>query len=180
MRLVRISMRLKPILCVAAVMTASASGAQEAPIADWPVAAGARVRILSPALGDRQQIGNVVSATWDTLVFVAVKQSTSTAIATSNIVRIDVSKGKHTQMGKGAVMGFLIFGGAGAFMSNVAYHDCHPHCLWKTSRNSDTLIGGVSGALLGAFVGAALGGRKTDTWVPVAVPVAMPPRSPTL
>jgi hypothetical protein len=169
-------------------MMASPSDAQEVPIADWPVAAGARVRILSPALGDRRQIGNVASATWDTLVFVPVRQSTSTAIGTPNIVSIDVSKGKHTQMGKGAVMGFLIFGGAGAFMSNVAYHDCHPHCLWKTSRNSDTLIGGVSGALLGAFVGAALGGRKTDTWVPVAVPlavplavpVAVPARSPTL
>jgi hypothetical protein len=164
-------MRLKPILCIATVMTAALSGAQEAPIADWPLAAGARVRILSPTLGDRWQTGNVSSATSDTLVFVPVKKSTSTSIATPNIVRIDVSTGRHTQMGKGAVMGFLIFGGAGAFMSNVAYRDCHPHCLIKTSRRSDTLIGGVSGALLGAFVGAALGGRKTDTWVPVAVPV---------
>jgi len=172
-------MRLKRILCVAAVMTASASGAQDAPIADWPLAAGARVRILSPALGDRRQIGNVASATWDTLVFIPVKQSTSTAIATPNIVLMDVSKGKHTQMGKGAVMGFLIFGGAGALMSNVAYRDCHPHCLWKTTRRSDTLIGGVFGGLLGAFVGAAVGGRQTDTWVPVAVPVGSRAR-PTL
>ena len=169
-------MRLKRILCVAAVMTASPSGAQEAPIADWPLAAGARVRILSPALGDRRQIGNVASATWDTLVFIPVKQSTSTAIATQNIVRIDVSRGKHTQMGKGAVMGFLIFGSAGAFMANVAYHDCHPHCLWVTTRRSDTVVGGVLGGLLGAFVGAVIGGRQTDTWVPVAVPVAT--RSP--
>jgi hypothetical protein len=172
-------MRIERILCAALVVTASPSGAQEAPIADWPLAAGARVRILSPALGDRQQIGNVASATWDTLVFIPVKRSASTAIATPNIVRIDVSKGKHTQMGKGAVMGFLIFGGAGAFMSNVAYRDCHPHCLVKTSRRSDTLIGGVSGALLGAFVGAALGGRRTDTWIPVAVPVRTGP-GPTL
>jgi hypothetical protein len=74
-------------------------------------------------------------------------------------------------MGKGAAMGFLIFGGAGAFMANVAYRDCHPHCLWKTTRRSDTLIGGVLVGLLGAFVGTALGGRQTDTWVPVAIPV---------
>jgi hypothetical protein len=72
-------MRLKRILCIAAVLTAPPSGAQEAPIADWPLAAGARVRILSPALGERQQIGNVASATWDTLVFIPVKRSTSTA-----------------------------------------------------------------------------------------------------
>ena len=172
-------MRLNRILFIAAMIATARSGAQEAPIADWPLAAGARVRILSPALGNGQQIGNVISATWDTLVFVPVKQSTSTAIATPNIVRIDVAKGKHTQMGKGAVIGFLIFGGAGAFMGNLAYRDCHPHCLWKTTRRSDTLTGGVLGGLLGAFVGAALGGRQTDTWVPVAVPVGSRPR-PTL
>ena len=164
-------MRLNRILCIAAVIATARSGAQEGPIADWPLAAGSRVRILSPVLGDERKVGNVISATWDTLVFVPVKQSGSTAIATPNIVRIDVAKGKHTQMGKGAVIGFLIFGGAGAFMGNVAYRDCHPHCLWKTTRRSDTLIGGVLGGLLGAFVGAGVGGRQTDTWVPVAVPV---------
>ena len=127
-------MRVGRILCIGALVAAGRSGAQAAPIADWPLAAGARVRILSPALGDAQHIGNVASATWDTLVFVPVKQLTSTAIATPNIVRIEVAKGKHTQMGKGALIGFLMFGGAGAFMGNVTYHDCHPHCLWKTSR----------------------------------------------
>jgi hypothetical protein len=164
-------MRLNRILCIVAVIATARSGAQEAPIADWPLAAGSRVRILSPALGGQHKIGNVVSATADTLVFLPVKQSASTPIGTPNIITIEVSKGKHTQMGKGAAIGFLIFGGAGAFMSNVAYRDCHPHCLWKTTRRSDTLIGGVLGGLLGAFVGAALGGRQTDTWVPVAVPV---------
>jgi hypothetical protein len=164
-------MRLNRILWVAAVIATARSGAQEGPIADWPLPAGSRVRILSPVLGDRYQIGNVVSATWDTLGFLPVKRSASTPIGTPNIVTIEVSKGKHTQMGKGAAMGFLIFGGAGAFMANVAYRDCDRHCLWKTTRRSDTLIGGVLVGLLGAFVGTALGGRQTDTWVPVAIPV---------
>ena len=164
-------MRVGRILYIGALVATSRSGAQTAPIADWPLAVGSRVRILSPVLGDKQRVGNVIATTWDTLVFHPVKQSTSTPIGTPNIVTIEVSKGKHTQMGKGAVMGFLIFGGAGAFMGNVAYRDCHPHCLWKTTRRSDTLTGGVLGGLLGAFVGAAVGGRQTDTWVPVAVPV---------
>ena len=172
-------MRLYRILCIVAVIATARSGAQEGPIADWPLAAGARVRILSPVLGNRPQIGNVVSATWDTLGFLPVKRSASTPIGTPNIVTIEVSKGKHTQMGKGAIIGFLIFGGAGAFMGNVTYRDCHPHCLWKTTRRSDTLTGGVLGGLLGAFLGAALGGRQTDTWVPVAVPVESRAR-PTL
>jgi hypothetical protein len=159
------------ILCIVAVVAPFQSGAQAAPIPDWPIASGSRVRILSPVLGDRQQIGNVVSATWDTLVFLPVKQSTSTAIGTPNIVRIEVAKGKHTQMAKGAVMGLLIFGGAFAFMANATYKDCHPNCLWVTTRRSETLAAGVLGGLLGAFAGAAVGGRQTDTWVPVAVPV---------
>ena len=165
-------MRFVRILCIAAVVAPFPSGAQAAPIPDWPIASGSRVRILSPVLGDRQQIGNVVSATWDTLVFRPAKQSASTAIGTPNIVRIEVAKGKHTQMGKGAVMGFLIFGGAFAFMTNATYDSgCHPECLWVTTRRGETLAAGVLGGLLGAFAGAAVGGRQTDTWVPVAVPV---------
>jgi hypothetical protein len=159
------------ILCIAAVVAPFPLGAQAAPIPDWPIASGSRVRILSPVLGDRQQIGNVISATRDTLVFLRAKQSASTAIGTPNIIRIEIAKGKHTQMGKGAVMGFLIFGGAFAFMANATYRDCHPNCLWVTTRRSETLAAGVLGGLLGAFAGAAVGGHQTDTWVPVAVPV---------
>jgi hypothetical protein len=164
-------MRLGSTICAIALIVPTLSGAQAAPIPDWPIAAGSRVRILSPVLGDRQQIGNVVSATRDTLVFLPAKQSASTAIGTPNIIRIEIAKGKHTQMGKGAVMGFLIFGGAFAFMANATYRDCHPNCLWVTTRRSETLAAGVLGGLLGAFAGAAVGGRQTDTWVPVAVPV---------
>jgi hypothetical protein len=160
------------ILCIAAVVIPLPLAGQAVPIPDWPIAAGSRVRILSPALGDRQQIGNVVSATSDTLVFLPVKQSASTAIATPNIIRIDVSKGKHTQMAKGAFIGFLLFGGALAFMTNATYDSgCHPECLWVTTRRGETEAAGVLGGLLGAFAGAAIGGRQTDTWVPVAVPV---------
>src|SRR5258706_7633312 len=108
-------------LSVAGVVAATRSGAQVAPIADWPRAAGSRVRILSPVLGERHQIGNVASSTWDTLVFLPVKRPAATPIGTPNIITIEVSKGKHTHMGNGAVMGFLIFWRAGAFMSNVAY-----------------------------------------------------------
>jgi hypothetical protein len=165
-------MRLVRILCIGVAVAPALSAAQAAPIPDWPIAVGSRVRILSPVLGDSQQIGNVVSATWDTLVFLPAKQSTSTAVGTPNIIRIDVAKGKHTQMGKGAIMGFLMFGGAFAFITNATYDSgCHPECLWVTTRRSETLIAGVLGGLLGAFAGAAVGGRQTDTWVPVAVPV---------
>jgi hypothetical protein len=163
-------MRFIRTLCIAAVMAPCWSGAQSAPIADWPLAAGSRVRILSPVLGDKQKIGNVISATWDTLVFVPVKQSASTAIATPNIVRIEVAKGKHTQTAKGAVLGLLIFGGAGALAATVSHRDCH-NCLWQPGRRFDVVTGGVVCGLLGALVGAAVGGRQTDTWVPVAVPV---------
>lgn len=164
-------MRYLAMLWSVVLMAPTLTVAQAAPIPDWPIAAGSRVRILSPVLGNRHQIGNVVSATWDTLVFTPAKQSSSTAIGTPNIIRIEVAKGKHTQMGKGALIGFLLFGGAFAFMANATYRDCHPNCLWVTTRRSETLVAGVLGGLLGAFAGAAVGGRQTDTWVPVAVPI---------
>jgi hypothetical protein len=167
---IRGTRRFVRILWIGVAVAPGMAAAQAVPIPDWPIAAGSHVRILSPVLGDRHQIGDVVSATWDTLVFLPAKQSASTAIGTPNIITIEVAKGKHMQMGKGAVMGFLIFGGAGAFMANATYRDCHPNCLWVTSRRSETLTGGVLFGLLGAFAGAAVGSRQTDTWVPVAVP----------
>ena len=49
--------------------TLAAPKAEAQPGLDWPVAAGSRVRVLSPVLGKRHVTGNAVTATSDTLVF---------------------------------------------------------------------------------------------------------------
>ena len=79
-------MRLIRLLCIALLVAASRSAAQDGleaphtyPVPDWPIAAGSRVRIRSAILSDlrdrytllgfRYSTGSVVSATADTLTF---------------------------------------------------------------------------------------------------------------
>ncbi|GAC1454303.1 MAG: hypothetical protein PVSMB1_03310 [Gemmatimonadaceae bacterium] len=107
-------MRLVRILCSAAILAPTLSAAQTTLIPEWPIAAGSRVRILSPVLGDQKETGSVVSATPDTLVFRPAKQSTATAIGTPNIVGIKVARGTHSQRLKGAPAGLLAGAGVEA------------------------------------------------------------------
>ncbi len=130
-----------------------------------------RVRILSPVLGDREQTGYVVSSTSDTLVFLPAKQSTSTAISTPNIIRIEVAHGTHTQKMNDALVGLLVGAGGGAIIGYATYKRPRPcdFCIDFGPGGQAAIAGGL-GAILGTFVGVIAGSRQTDTWVPVAVP----------
>ena len=89
-------MRFILALFAIAMTAATPSHGQTQAAGGWPIAPDSRVRILSPVLGKRLVTGSVVSATPDTLVFRADSESTSTAIATPTITRLDVGFGKHT------------------------------------------------------------------------------------
>lgn len=109
-------MRFIRLICLAALVAATAcsirragapSGAQEVPVADWPIVAGSRVKIRSPLLADpydrytilglRHVIGTVVSATPDTLIFRADGDSIATAIIpTRRIFNIEIARVERT------------------------------------------------------------------------------------
>jgi hypothetical protein len=106
----------------AATLVAPALVAAQAPvIPDWPIAAGSRVRILSPILGRTVQTGSIVSATSDTLVFRRGTQSTSTPIAAPSIVSIDVAQGTHTRKLAGGLLGLALGAGVEAIIGDVTY-----------------------------------------------------------
>lgn len=161
-------------LCSAALMVPALSAAQTAAVRDWPIAAGTRVRILSPALGDQKQTGSVVSATSDTLVFLPVKQSISMPISTPNIARIEVVRGTHSRKLVGALVGFVAGAGVGSLIGSATYKKppkCVGFCFQMMDARSDAVIAGsVLGGLGGTIVGLVVGLRQSDTWVPVAVP----------
>jgi len=167
-------MRLIRILCSAAVVAPSLSAAQSPLKPDWPVDVGSRVRISSPVLGRRMQTGSVLSATSDTLVFVAAKQSTSTSIGTPNIVGMDVAHGTHTTKLKGALMGFALGAGSGALLGAVTYKRprCDPDvwCIDMFGQGGTAAVGAFLGGVSGTIVGLVIGSRPSDNWVPVAVP----------
>jgi len=167
-------MRLIRILCSAALVAPTLSAAQSPLIPTWPVTAGSRVRISSPVLGDKLQVGSVLSATSDTLVFLAAKQSTSTAIGTPNIVGMDVARGTHTSKMKGSLMGFLLGAGSGAALGAATYKrpKCDPDvwCLDMFGQGGQAAVGAILGAVSGTMLGLIIGSRPTENWVPVAVP----------
>jgi len=163
-------MRFIRTVYTAALMLPTLALAQNAPSGGWPIAAGSRVRILSPILGDGAQTGSVISATSDTLVFLAHKTSNSTAISTPNIVKLDVSTGTHSNKLKGAMLGLALGAGVGAAIGSATYHPC-ANCFDILGRGGAIAAGSVVGALVGLAGGMIIGSRPSDTWVPVAVPV---------
>ena len=165
-------MRFTRILWSAALVAPALSAAQTAAVRDWPVAAGSRVRILSPALGDQKQTGSVLSATSDTLVFLPLKQSISTPISTPNIAGIEVARGTHTSKLVGALLGFVVGAGAGSIIGSVTYKrpKCVDFCFDMFGREGNIVVGGVLGGLGGTIAGLVVGNRKSDNWVPVTVP----------
>jgi hypothetical protein len=167
------------ISVVAALLVPALSVAQNAPLPDWPLTPGLRVRVLSAVLGDQPATGSVVSATSDTLVFLPAKQSASTALSTPAIARIEVARGTHTSKLKGALLGLFAGAASGAILASATYKPpkCAPDawCFEMFGQGDQALAGGVLGGLVGMLVGTMVGNRQTDTWVPVAVPVRQSP-----
>ncbi|MDQ6873008.1 MAG: hypothetical protein M3037_13540 [Gemmatimonadota bacterium] len=162
------------VLATALAIPALSVAQEAASVPDWPLAPGLRVRIFSTDLGWRPKTGSVVSATSDTLMFLPAKQSTSTAIATQKIGRIDVARGTHTQKLQGAMLGLLAGAVAGAIIASASYKPpkcaADSWCMDILGQGGETAAGGVLGGLLGMLVGVIVGDRQTDNWVPVAVP----------
>jgi hypothetical protein len=163
-------MRFTRTLYTAALMVPTIALAQDTPSRSWPIAAGSRVRILSPVTGDQAQTGRVISATSDTLVFLPHRTSNSTAISTPNIVKLEVSTGTHSNKLKGALLGFAIGAGAGAAIGSATYHPCS-NCFDILGRGGNIAAGSIVGGLVGFAGGMVIGSRPSDNWVPVAVPV---------
>ena len=153
--------------------------AQPPVIPVWPVASESRVRVLSPVLGDKKQVGVAVAATRDTLSFRGERQPSYISIATSDIRQLEISQGKHTRLAKGALLGGLIGAASGAVLGVAIGAATHTKCPTSGPANCtnwtaawDALIGAIPGGIVGAAFGTVVwGGRAWDTWVPVAVPV---------
>jgi hypothetical protein len=164
------------ILCGVAIATPSVTAAAQAPqVSDWPIAAGSRVRILSPVLGSERRTGSVIAATSDTLVFRPPNASTSTAIGTPNIVKLEVAQGKHANKRKGALIGLGVGAIAGAIIGYTAYSrsrcDDPEFCFAVDfGRGGDTAFGAGLFGIVGLLVGTIAGTHQTDNWVPVPIP----------
>lgn len=142
----------------------------QAPVTPAPVAqadSGSRVRITVDRPSKHSHFGTLVSADADSLRF-TTDSTGVVAIPTASVTRLERSRGRHSNAGRGAVIGGVIGGAAGIILGIAAsadessYVDTGPEGVLFA-----TAILGATGAGLGALIGAA---SKRDRWEPVAIP----------
>ncbi len=137
---------------------------------------GERVRVSGPPIcpptyticvgGPRlQSVGTFVTWEVDTLV---VQSNGDTLSVPANLVtRLDVSRGRKTNTGKGAGIGFLLGGLVGAVIVYASYEECVGGwaCLGDLGPGANVAAGGVIGGLGGLVAGALIGLEiQTDRW----------------
>jgi hypothetical protein len=107
-------MRINSLLCTAALLIPLGAHSQQGVNSTWPLATTSRIRIQAPILDDKRQTGTVMGATNDSVVLQPVNESANRALALTDITRLEVACGTHTNRWKGALLGFAILGGVGA------------------------------------------------------------------
>jgi hypothetical protein len=162
-------------LCLALfAITARAPGA--ALHAQWsmPAAVGQRIRVTTQTQhGRRRYVGRVIAVKGDSLALQANVPDSIRAVAISQMTKLEVSGGRHTNGWRGMGYGLVIGAGAGAIYGAAT---------WREGRGSSSFFGqsadyrpaeGVSpggGAILGGVLGLTVGGiygrlHQTERWV---------------
>lgn len=159
-------MRSLQIVMVLAVVPFTIATAQSHRAA-WPLDSGSRVRIQAPIFSGQEQQATVLRTDGDTLHFQPWRGTASNAVGVNDITRIDVHQGTHGRKLKGALIGFVLAGGAAAAITAAT---------WKRSANfdfgrqGDAALAGFLGGIAGGVIGLVVGSFETDTWAPVKLP----------
>lgn len=126
---------------------------------------GRRVRITSGVAAERV-IGTVLSVELDAVVLRHAGSEAPSRIPIRDILKLEVSGGQKSQVGRGALIGAAVGVMPGLLLTFGDYSsDVHGDSHAATVA----AIGAASGVVLGAAIGFAL---KTDEWVPSEVPRA--------
>ena len=141
-------MRLIAVLAVLVFASSSDALTQE------PLQPGQRVRVTVPSHGLDNHEETFRSVRADTLVL------SSGSYPLSDVGRLDVHAGRHSHPWRGAAIGALSLGIAGAVAAAITCNTLHESCK-KGERAIATVGGAAAGAVLGAGVGLLI---KTDKW----------------
>lgn len=126
---------------------------------------GSRVRIT---VGKTKQVGTLVSADADSLQIIP-DTSGMVAIPTGSVTQFERSRGRRSNVGRGALVGGATGGVIGLIFGIGAELD---NSEWGIEIGPEgialaTLFVGAVGAGVGALIGAASKGEK---WEPLAIP----------
>jgi len=143
------------------------------PIEAGALEQGARVRVTLIAREAPHVTGSVLAIPADSLVIAAEPDSAREAIARLDIKKLEISRGIHSNAGKGAMIGALVVGVAfGLYaMSRVSADEVGTGGVVVVG-----LAGGVVGGLAGGGVGALIGsGSRHESWHEIRVKKAEVP-----
>jgi len=127
--------------------------AQEIPA----VTIGDRVRIKALSVSWRPLAGSIVTLNADSLILKLDKEDIPLAIPHASVTKLEVSRGKERNAGKGAGIGLLIGAGVGALAGISAGDDCSSGQFLCFSGPQKALILGVEGGGIGFLSGAFIG-----------------------
>lgn len=150
---------------------------------------GSRIRVVDNQ--GHKTVGTLASLTSDSLIVNTAEGIQDRALALSTVTAVQVSQGRHRQVGKTMLVTMgasaIVFG----LLSAASYEPCHPQgwfdCMMApSSRGSAFAWGFGGGAALGLPLGLLVGlAAKHEQWAnarlpgtPVAAPMAQVTRLP--
>jgi hypothetical protein len=138
---------------------------------------GKTVRLKTTERGARWVRGELVSLDAESLR-VAPEGRADTVVALMQVRRLDVSRGRRSRVGRGALLGTGIGAAAGLIVALIAVpsESSSDHFITTDAvRFVVTLLGAVAGAGTGVVVGAL---SRAERWVEVRRPWAVEAGSP--
>jgi hypothetical protein len=146
--------------CAISVFARNAATCQT-PATESRLEAGTRVRVSSSAPGffGPPMVGNVLAQRGDSLSLRPERTQDSITLPLASISQLEVSAGRHSQIGKGMGLGFLSGALIGA-VTGAASASKSPF-----SAGEAAAIVGLTGGFLGISVGGAIGAMwRTEDW----------------
>ena len=143
-----------------------------------PLPPGQRIRVVSRELGGQTLTGRLLAIDDETLLLKVADRAEPIRLRRASIGQIEVSRGKRTGAGKGALIGGVALGIPGAFVgwygteSCVEVLSCTPGHVYGGFASA--AIGGlVVGGAIGALIGSAF---TSERWERVPISVAVAPQ----
>lgn len=128
---------------------------------------GSRVRVTVDRPSKHSRVGSLISMDADSLRFTSTDGNGIVATPIASVTRLERSRGRRSNAGRGALIGGIVGGAAGLILGIAAADEGG---WFPVGPKEIALVTGFMGATfagLGALVGAA---SKSERWEPVTVP----------
>ena len=150
---------IRSLVAVALVLSRASGFPSESRV----VAVGSRVRVSAPEAGTEPLIGSVVGLELHAVLVQGRSGHTPTRVPLGPTTTIEVSGGRRSKAGRGAVLGAAVGIVPGLLMTFGDYNTDPEH-----SPGAVAAVGAAAGAAVGAAAGLAL---KSERWLPAEVPL---------